>query len=197
MRNHWVLLPLSPRVSLFVSASVSVSLCLSLSVSLCLSLSLALPLAPPGNHDKSDFISLFCLYGLSTNNAVFKLQFRTFYINSSLGSLEFNSGRLCYRPIKSTTTSGEIRGGCWEHCRRPSSGLSRLFPTARWRGATSKLLRLHCRPHGARLVAAPAAHTQLGKAAALLRAGLPHHTLVLALRRLLRCRSWGFLLQGK
>ena len=169
MRNHSVLLPLSPRVSLFVSVSVSVSLCLSLSVSVsvsvCLSLSLALPLAPPGNHGKSDFISLFCLHGLSTNNAVFKLQFRTFYINSSLGSVEFNSGRLRYEPIKTITTSGEIRGGCWEHRRRPSPGLSRLFPTARWRGATSKLLRFHCRPDGALPVAAPAAHTQLCKAA--------------------------------
>lgn len=81
--------PLGPSPSLSPGLSLSLPLFLSVSVSLYLSLSLALPLAPPGNHDKSDFISLFCLYGLSTNNAVFKLQFRTFYINSSLGSLEF------------------------------------------------------------------------------------------------------------
>lgn len=100
--------PLGPSPSLSPGLSLSLPLFLSVSVSLYLSLSLALPLAPPGNHDKSDFISLFCLYGLSTNNAVFKLQFRTFYINSSLGSLEFNSGRLRYRQSKASPLLGKF-----------------------------------------------------------------------------------------
>lgn len=140
MRNHLVPLALSSQslslslsvsVSVFLSLclylspsiSVSVSLCLSfclslslsssLSLSLCVCLSLSLAL-PPGNHDKSDLFPCSAFRDSAPTQQCLNSSLKHFKSTSCWGSLEFNSARLLYKPVKTVTTSGQIRGGSWD-----------------------------------------------------------------------------------